>query len=71
MNARMGSSSGASTVFLSSTDRASLSDGDYASGVQLCMRAQCIIIKRPARLNARPNKYALVAFACTSRERAM
>lgn len=39
MNARMGSSLGASTMFLSSTDRASLSDGDYASGVQLCVRA--------------------------------
>lgn len=41
MNARMGSSSSESTentVFLSSTDRASLSDGDYANAVQLCAR---------------------------------
>jgi len=43
MNARMGSGgSVASAVFLSSTDRASLSDGDYASGVHLraCVRAR-------------------------------
>lgn len=54
-NGKSGSSASTeNTVFLSSTDRASLSDGDYASGVQLCARAQCIIIKRPGHLNTRP-----------------